>query len=166
MPCRCSSGRSAAPSPESPSSSRFSGSLHTPPHSRSNTLLRLPLPDTSLYPCPNRHQVLEVQRRCSRSIATISHPIPPFHQKPQMNRQSSSFWSSQCSGEFWLRSDCSGGGRAHTTRYYRGTTHPGLRGHLIKRGVCKGDTRCISWELKSATDPDVILSTVRSTAGA
>lgn len=144
----------------------FRGHFTHPPHSRSNTLLRLPLPDTFLYPRPNRHQVLEVQRRCSRSIATISHPISPFHQKPQMNRQSSSFWSSQRSGEFRLCSNCSGGGGAHTTRYYCGTTHPGLRGHLIKRGVCKGDTRCISWKLKSATDPDVILSTVRSTAGA
>jgi len=37
---------------------------------------------------------------------------------------------------------------------------------LINRGVCKGDARCISWLLESATDPDVIFSTVRFTAGA
>jgi len=39
----------------------FRGHLVHLPHFGSNTLLRLPLPDTSLYPHLNCHRVLEVQ---------------------------------------------------------------------------------------------------------
>jgi len=70
----------------------FRGHFMHLPHSCSNNLLRLPLQGTSLYPHPNCHQVLEARRHCSRSIAAIYHPIPPFHQKPQTNHRSSSFW--------------------------------------------------------------------------
>jgi len=111
------------------------------PQSRSNTLLRFLLPDTSFHPRPNRYQVLEAQRCCSRSLAAVSDCILPFRQRPQTNCQSSSFWSSRrCFGEVQLHHNFRRGSRAHTARCYRGVTHPDLRGHSDRLGGLQG--RC------------------------